>query len=346
MDRERFLALLTKEISEGLHPYEKEELETMLQQHANYRSEYLLWKLYWGRKESHVSYDEQIFQKVLTKIAHAEQTEQTLIKTKERKRETRKAYYVAASILLFFGIFTYHFSKNTEEIFEQEILTGSKKRTLILTDGTKVTLNAASKLIYPKTFSENNREVTLAGEAYFDIKKDAKRPFIVHTAHAKVKVLGTIFNLRAYPNETKTETSLLQGAIEVSFKEDKPKRIILKPKDKLIIHNDLPTKARDDQRKTTVELSRTAFYQPKDTLVMEALWLEDKLAFNNERLEDIALQLERKYGVSIVFESEKVKSLRFNAVFEQENIQQVFHALHLAAPFGYNITENQINIYD
>src|SRR4029078_631833 len=93
---------------------------------------------------------------------------------------------------------------------------GSKSKVQ-LPDGTQVWLNADSRIAYNEKFQGNLREVTLEGEAYFDVVRDEKRPFVIHTAAIDIKVLGTAFNVRSYANEKNTETSLIRGSIEVTL---------------------------------------------------------------------------------------------------------------------------------
>ena len=94
----------------------------------------------------------------------------------------------------------------------------------------------AADSTYDSLYGNNLREVTLSGEAYFDVVKNPKKPFIIHTGKINIKVLGTIFNVKSYPGEKTIETSLIKGSIEVSFPSTPSKKIILKPNQKLVIN--------------------------------------------------------------------------------------------------------------
>jgi transmembrane sensor len=113
---------------------------------------------------------------------------------------------------------------------------GSKSH-IVLPDGTNVWLNADSKIIYPGNFQGETREVSLVGEAFFDVVKNVNKPFIIHTGTMDVKVLGTAFNVRSYPGEMTTEASLLRGLIEVTLNGTEKKKILLKPNEKLTVLN-------------------------------------------------------------------------------------------------------------
>ena len=89
-------------------------------------------------------------------------------------------------------------------------------REIILEDGSKITLNGSSKLIYPKSFEKSaTREVTLIGEAYFDVARNEQKPFLIHTPRMEIRVLGTAFNVRDYQEDQQAETALIRSQVEV-----------------------------------------------------------------------------------------------------------------------------------
>src|ERR1019366_6846207 len=103
------------------------------------------------------------------------------------------------------------------------------KSKIVLSDGSVVTLNSETTLRYPAEFNGQTREVYLDGEAFFDVAKDHKHPFIVHAGKMNVRVLGTAFNIKSYANDATSETTLIRGAIEVTMSDRPSDRIILKP---------------------------------------------------------------------------------------------------------------------
>lgn len=339
MDHKRFISLVVEELSGQLTAAEQKELSNLLLCNKRLQAEYLLFKQYWSRKESHALQDEKSFQKVLQKIDLIER--QTVYAP--QRLPYRKIYLsIAASFFILIGTvfwFSYNQKSPTRKIY-----TGTHHRSVTLADGTKIVLNAASKLTYSNAFNEKNREVTLVGEGFFDVKKDPEHPFIIHTEQATIRVLGTTFNLKAYPKDVKTEASLLTGSLEVLLKNSKNQRIVLKPKQKLIITKSEKSVMRRSLS-PVIELANISYASQRDSNVVETLWLENKLAFRNESFENIAMELERRYGVKFVFEEEEAKSLRFDAVFKQEGIDQILKALKIAAPFSYQINGNTVTIY-
>lgn len=214
-----------------------------------------------------------------------------------------------------------------------------------LPDGTEVWLNAGSELLYAADFNTSNRTVQLSGEAFFDVKKDAERPFIINTGKMNIRVLGTAFNVKAYPEDKTSEASLIRGAIEVSMHGDRKKKFILRPNEKIVFPN--RTLPGSDE---LVELQREGYalsnvsINPLDNTVIETAWTNNRLAFMNERFGDIALQLERKFEVKLHFEDSTAAGLRFTATFEDEDIRETLEALQYSLPFNFRIDKKDIYI--
>jgi len=219
-----------------------------------------------------------------------------------------------------------------------------------LPDGTKVWLNSGSKLVYNADYGKEFRKVSLAGEGFFDVVKDAYHPFILTTSTISIRVLGTQFNVRAYNKDKTSETSLVRGRIELTVLKNPEKKIILKASEKLtIINKEQDSSRRITQRPTDEEVPLIALGRihkaKKDTLPSEALWMENKLAFDAESFENLAEQMERRYNISIVFKNEETKKLRFTGRFQNEPIDRALKALQASAYFHFKTDSNKIVIY-
>lgn len=219
-----------------------------------------------------------------------------------------------------------------------------------LPDGTKVWLNSGSKLIYSADYGTEYRKVSLAGEAFFDVVKDAHHPFILTTSTISIRVLGTAFNVRAYNKDKNSEASLVRGRIELTILKNPEKKIILNASEKLTITNNQQEPAKGIPSGSTTEevplLALGRIHQAKkDTLPSEALWMEDKFAFDAENFENLAERLERRYDVSIVFKNEETKKLRFTGRFQNESIDRALRALQASAYFHFKTDNNKIVIY-
>ena len=223
---------------------------------------------------------------------------------------------------------------------------GSKTK-MVLPDGSTVWLNAGSTLSYNKTFGEDAREVTLAGEAYFDVIKNEALPFVIHTKQLDIKVLGTAFNVKCYPGEKTTETSLVRGSLEVVIRNRPEKKFVLKPHEKLVVANEEgPAASVKDQQGGTARIPMATLEQlthyPTDNSIVETSWIEDKLVFSDETFEEVAEKMERWYDTVINFKDDNLKKERLTGSFKNETIYQALEALRYSTNFNYTIHPNQI----
>lgn len=231
-----------------------------------------------------------------------------------------------------------------------ETTNGTKTNT-ILPDGSKVWLNSGSRLTY-KTFNNSLREVVLEGEAYFDVIKDPKRPFIVHTNVIDIKVLGTAFNVKSYPNEKTVEASLVRGLIEVTRLDKPGQKVLLHPNEKITVLKKVTTeilpKTKSEYTAKVLPVEQykiTGFtYTKSDNAIVETSWTSNRLAFEDMPFEDLAVQLERWYDVKIQFKDEAAKKLVFRGSFVNETITEAMEALKLSGDFNYKISNNEIEI--
>jgi len=185
------------------------------------------------------------------------------------------------------------------------------------------------------------------------VVKNAHRPFIVHTSDIDIKVLGTAFNVKSYPEDKTVETTLYRGLVNVSRHNDEKKVAIeLKPNQKLILSKQA---AKDevllsDKTKPSTPKPSTGFTitridsTKKENERFETAWLYSRLEFRGDSFEELGRKLERWYNVTIVFTDEKVKQLHLNGSFEQETVEQAFQALKEGFPINYKINNNEISV--
>lgn len=217
-----------------------------------------------------------------------------------------------------------------------------KRQHVLLPDGSRVVLNAASNMRLGAHFKEGKREVYLDGEAYFDVIPDAARPFTVYMKDASIRVLGTSFNARSYTGEDYTETALIKGSVEVTLKKEN-RTIRLLPSQKLLYKATAPDSVL--QKATTKYLAVTPVtIDPKDSTVAEVAWTDNKLVFFDEPLDQLAKRLERWYGVKIRIENEDMKQLRFSGAFEKEDLPKVLQVLQLTMPFRYRKESDSVMV--
>ena len=239
-----------------------------------------------------------------------------------------------------------------EKKAELAVSTKYGSRTNIqLPDGSKVWLNSGSTLTYDKDFGKSIREVVLSGEAFFDVVKNAEKPFVIHTTSMDIKVLGTQFNVKSYANDHHAEASLIHGSIEVSLKKRGSEKILLKPNEKIVVVNEAailkdasPVHEKNKITTDPIISVQKLNYDEKDSTIIETSWVDNKLYFSNESFEEIAVKMERWYGMPVVFHDSNVKNSRFTGSFTKETIEQALEALQFSTPFHFVIKENTISI--
>ncbi|MCR8560103.1 FecR family protein [Mucilaginibacter sp. BJC16-A38] len=357
MLNERFIELLSKKLSSELSAEELAEFNRFIAEDESCRTQYDFFKDYWQQKDEQYANSELMLSRIKQRINVADESFQIHAAPRKTYRLfIRSAAAVSLACLTMFGAYKWikRGQQSTNTLAElQKTSTKPKTHSIItLTDGTKVTLNAESTLKYPASFDGSTREVYLIGEAYFDVHKDHQHPFIIHTQKMNVKVLGTAFNVKAYPQDATTETTLIRGAIEVTLADRPSDRIILKPNEKLILKNHTDVRHKDVHKITAGENNETQYtlttlthYKANDTSVIETAWLKNKLVFRNEDFSTLAERMQRWYGVNIIFENEELKQYRFNGVFENETIDQALFALKLTESFHYKIQNSNVYIY-
>ncbi|GGB12160.1 anti-sigma factor [Puia dinghuensis] len=222
---------------------------------------------------------------------------------------------------------------------------GARTR-LLLPDGTQVWLNSNSKLKYTGDFNIGSREVGLEGEACFDVTKDMEHPFIVHASTLDIKVLGTSFTVRSYPQDETVEAAVLKGVIEVSRKgSPNTARIILRPNEKLVLNKlPAPSVAAAGKAATGMAISHIRPDIP-DSEKVETSWMYNRLVFDGDNFRELANKMERWYDVHIMVKDARLNQYHFGGVFANESIEEALKELQLTANFTYKINGKEIELY-
>jgi transmembrane sensor len=353
MHLDHFWNLMAKKLAGEASKEEEGELTSLIKAnpHLSYPAQNVadLWKL---KPPENRDTAEKAFEKLKTAItkeagendAESNGTNATDHAIGTTVRNGRLTIFIAAAITI--SMVSFLIWNNRRETTNtltanqvQEIYTRPGTRTkVMLPDSSIVWLNAGSKLSYKQPFGVTQRIVALTGEAYFDVVKN-KKPFIVHTKGAQIKVLGTAFNVRSYPSEKEIETSLIHGKVEIMLDKNPGSKYVLKPNEKLTVQTGQT--AQPDAKKTQQPLVvLSTLHQLNKQTIVETSWIDNKLVFIDESFEEVALRMERWYGVSIHFKEEKLKAEYLTGVFEKETIWQALEAIKLTTPFHYYSLKN------
>lgn len=359
MHKERIAQLIARKLSGEASPEEIKELDALFKEHPE--DAYFLSILtdYWTSPVSSIANEdadpEAHFRHILNAAAsETEEPEQEPEPVyKSRPHYIRNILAIAAAfagVIVFSWLYLKHFRSQSgaPELSRIETIAkpGAKSR-LILPDGSVVWLNSGSKISYPANFTDSVREVELEGEAYFDVAKNPERPFVVHTRDINIKVLGTVFNVKCYPEDNNTEATLIRGLIQVSKTgESDQGRLLLHPHEKVVVSRAVEGVSTNTEAPVPDKMIVKHIKESiRDTSMAEIAWVYNKLVFDGEDFEEISAEIERWYNVKIVINDSTVAGYRFHAKFENESITEVLSALRLSLPFTFKINNNEVNIY-
>lgn len=243
--------------------------------------------------------------------------------------------YAAAVVLV--GLITYFSYRQGEENLREaltdiEVTAPMGSRVQIrLPDGSLVTLNAGSHITYAQDFGVDNREVHLQGEGYFEVNHNEKIPFYVHSKNLQVKVLGTKFNFKDYPEDRKVTVSLIEGKVALCNQNRQEEEYFLKPKER----------ASYNKSDGTIKIESA---QQVDT---DVNWQQGILSFNEVSLTEVAQSLERCYNVRITLNNTSLPAYRVYATFNrtEQSIKDVLEVLTATGKIHYTIKGNNVVLY-
>jgi transmembrane sensor len=213
---------------------------------------------------------------------------------------------IAASLLFLMSLSFFIYQSSVNTIIKQYATKPGEHAKIILSDGTKIWLNAESRLRYPAKFKGDTREVYLTGEAFFDVAKDKKHPFIIHTDKMDTKVLGTSFNVQAYPDQTTQEVSVLTGRVNVKSTVTE-ENVYVTPGQKVVF------KSQSNKLKAFTDI-------PVNSI---SLWRKNIIVFEDAPLPEVIATINRNYNVTIEIGNKNLNNLKISAYFKELPVDQV-----------------------
>jgi transmembrane sensor len=254
------------------------------------------------------------------------------VKMESARNMFLKVAAIIALPIIALGIWQFS-RENTEKqmveplVWQEKINPHGRRSQFMLPDGSRVNLNAGSILKFPEQFSDSIREVYLEGEAFFEVVKNPEKPFIVKTSQIQARVLGTSFNVRAYPNEKIEQVALATGKIQVD-------NIVKTGETLLLLPNEL---AQFDEQNQSMNKGKF----DKNKLLA---WKDGILEFDKANLEDVLPVLERWYGVHFEILTTKTIQGKFTGRFEKQSLDVVLRVLSETSNFHYKIEKNTVKI--
>jgi ferric-dicitrate binding protein FerR (iron transport regulator) len=380
MSADRIWELMGRKLSNEASAEELQELDHLLRTHADLHFSVQTITDLWQQDNNITSADEtqaafdqhlqRMAQKGITlnrELHEPEPEAAWQLENPHKKVRTYKVWTISVAALLllaawWYFVFAPKSSASTApvpiaaSVKPGEISTQYGSRTTQrLPDGSRVWLNAGSKLTFGENFGDNIREVTLTGEAFFDVVKNPAKPFVIHTSTIDVKVLGTQFNVKSYPSDKTTETSLIRGSVEVVVKNRPNEKYVLKPNEKLVVLNDQqPVKAVPSNNyggagrllnRDNLIAIKNLTYQQGDTSDIESAWIRNKLSVKNMPFVEMAKIMERWYDVRFEFRNQKLEDLWITGSFDNETLTQALEALQFSFAFNYDINDKTVIVY-
>jgi transmembrane sensor len=318
MDKNKFIDLSEKYSSGKCSLHEKELLEKYLESFQNNSDEWINNEM--GNRKI---IEEKIYSVILHKID--KENKQNITRVFYSPELLKRAASIIFILILASGILYVSgtFKQKTDRLaWKEKVTQQGEYSKFTLPDGSVVTLNAASKLKYPVKFNNTSREIYLEGEAYFDVYHNTNQPFIVHTENLATTVLGTKFDVSAYPTNATIAVSLFEGSVKVS-RNDKEKIsevIFLKPKEQLYYNKE----------------KNISLLEQFDSLDVVG-WRDSVYKFENKTLYEVIPQLERAFGVKFRFDDQSVLKQRITIKFQKKSLQTIADVIENLIGFRYKI---------
>ena len=253
-------------------------------------------------------------EKVNQKLAQGKSNDQSVVILKTgRSRTLRYFIGAAASIAIILGVYFGYKSIKSEEVNYLSVTTVSKEMVEVkLEDGSSVWVNSSSRFNYPEKFSGKERKVMLKGEAYFEVAKNPKKPFIIETGSTIIKVLGTSFNVRAIEGEEKEIVSVSEGLVSVTAAKDENSNTKIAAGEQCKLD------------KSTSEIQKTAI----DDINFDS-WKTRKLLFESTYMKDVANTLSNYFETSIIVEDEIIGEMQLTSTFSNPKLDDVLRVIEL-----------------
>lgn len=315
--------IIASALNETLSAKEKEEFDLWMKDKGNRQ----FFEIIQGSKHAQATFSAEAKKRVFSRI-------ETSLDPVPVRRINLWAYAAVASLAILMSFAFFRFILNprpdTVSFVEMNIPYGVRSK-VTLPDSTVVYLNSGSYLKYPARFTGESRIVSMKGEAYFEVREDFRHSFIVQADTFNVKVFGTHFNMKSYPEEDYFETSLLEGAVGVYTnrgKEDHAIRLV--PNQKIFY---TPSSGKLVVSEVDAELS--------------AIWKDGKYYFEKESLQSIANKLERNFNIPVRIKSQNLNSEFFSGLFDKnKSVFQILDIMKLYKSFDYRLRNDTIEIYE
>ncbi len=333
MSIHRFRYLFQQFIKKTASSDEIEEFLAMMKREDFDDEVKILLDEFWNQVASDAPIPEEKAERIFNSIMASSREKESFLKLK-----SKSFWYRSAAAILIIGLSAMFYlsrsgiseSQQVKVISEKsKVMEKPARRFINLPDGSSVILNENSQIEIAENFnSDTKREVYLMGEAYFDINHDSERPFIVHTGKLKTTVLGTAFNIKSSAGAKTVTVTVTRGKVEVG--DENQTFNVITPNEQIVFN---------EEHNIIVKTPVKAESYIK--------WTNEDIYFDDVSIKDVAKQLQERFGVSIVFSNEQIKTCKFSATFlKSQSLPQILNIIAEFNQIKYQFRDNKVVVLD
>ena len=318
MEKEQdYIVLLDRFLKGGTSPEEEKDLLDWFRKTAPEETLYAYYRSYWDNahgKSIPVDVQGRMFHQIKLRMKEMEQKRKNIRKLRLWWVSTAAA---VVALCVSIGI-SVHYFRQVNQMSQQTFVVSAEKgqrSNVVLPDGTKVWLNSDTEIKYSGEYGKKDRQISLSGEAYFEVAKDPKHRFIVQAGEMQVEALGTAFNVKAYEEDDELTASLFEGKVKTSVAV---KVLFLDP-----------------DQSASYNREKHSFVKVNGNTNYDRMWRNQELVFRGGSLEEVAIMLDRLYNVKVEFQTDDIKHYRFSGVIKNNSLENVFELISLTAPIRY-----------
>lgn len=317
--------IIVKHLNNEATAAEKQELEAWLKKDMANAALYEEIKLSWQKSGETLADDDFDVAAGWESVQEKIKQEDNVIPITGRNSGLKWVLRIAAVLVI--SLFSLWYYNNSNAIPEQMLAqTQDASQEVTLPDGSKVWLNANSKLTYPKEFIGTDREVKLEGEAFFDVVKDPAHPFIIENKDFEVKVLGTSFNVMGYTNSNEVLVTVVTGT--VAFKATTGAQQVILTKDET----------------GTLNKANHMVTESSNSNINFMAWKTRKLRFNNESIKQVCDALKKHFSIDVIVEDKTIYNCKFTGSFDEPKLQDVLKTMEAALNIKVQTNQNRVTI--
>ena len=352
---EHIKELISAHLSDSLTSDELSVLKTWIDESPAHKKHFNEMRSVWIRSGKSTLHEKRLLE-MMNRVSRENHKPHRNFWTWQRVAASWFIMVIGAGVLGWHVHKDYHAKTETATLMPASTVIHAKmgSQTMIdLSDGTRVWLNGGSKLIYGSLYGEKDREVHLTGEGCFEVTTDPEKPFVVNTSGLSIRAFGTVFNVKAYPEDNAVTTTLVKGKVTVEGKDEhnQPFSVEMKPNENVTYLTERVAKAREEKTQPAPKPITVDIPVPEPVVIENNIkpelytsWKDEFWVIEKQKLGILSKDFERRYNVRIQFLSDEVMNYHFTGTIQRETIEQVMTILRRTIPLKYSFDKNVIII--